>query len=270
MITDRYPKRIICLTEETTETLYLLGEQDRIVGISGFTVRPPQARKEKPKVSTFIDAKTEEILDLKPDLVIGFSDIQANIAKELIEKGVTVWVNNYRSVEGVFDMIFQLGSLVGKQQEALALIEKYKADILKIQQVTEQWTTKPKVYFEEWYDPLITGIEWVGDLIEMAGGENIFPEMSKSSLAKGRILENDQEVIARNPDIILASWCGKMFKKDKMLARSGWEQIEAVKHDDIYEIDSSIILQPGPAAVGEGLILLHDIFKRWVEKRSNI
>lgn len=268
MVKDHYPKRIICLTEETTETLYLLGEQDRIVGISGFTVRPPQARKEKPKVSTFIDAKTEEILDLKPDLVIGFSDIQAAIAKELIEKGVTVWVNNYRSVEGVFDMIFQLGSLVGKQQQAQALIEKYQSEILKIQRVTEQWAIKPKVYFEEWYDPLITAIEWVGDLIVIAGGENVFADKSKSSLAKGRILADHQEVIDKNPDIILASWCGKMFKKDKMLSREGWEQIDAIKNDEIYEIDSSIILQPGPASVGEGLAILHDVFKHWVDKNQ--
>lgn len=260
------PQRIICLTEETTETLYLLGEQDRIVGISGFTVRPPQARKEKPKVSTFLDAKTEEILDLKPDLVIGFSDIQANIAKELIAQGVTVWVNNYRSVEGILKMMMQLGVLVDQKEKALELVEAFQKEIAQMQTITQQWKIKPKVYFEEWFDPLITGIQWVSEIVELAGGIDIFPEHSNASLAKDRILKNSKVVIERDPDIILASWCGKMFKKDKMLSREGWSKIKAVKDNALHEIKSPIILQPGPAALMEGLPMIHEIFRAWVEK----
>ena len=260
------PQRIICLTEETTETLYLLGEQDRIVGISGFTVRPPQARKEKPKVSTFLDAKTEEILDLKPDLVIGFSDIQANIARELIAQGVTVWVNNYRSVEGILKMMMQLGVLVDQKEKALKLVAGIQTEISQIQKITKEWQTRPKVYFEEWFDPLITGIQWVSEIVELAGGIDIFPEHGKASLAKDRILERPEVVIERNPDIILASWCGKMFKKGKMLSREGWSNIQAVKDDALYEIKSPIILQPGPAALMEGLPMIHELFRTWVEK----
>jgi len=263
---DYSPQRIICLTEETTETLYLLGEQDRIVGISGFTVRPSQARKEKPKVSTFLDAKTEEILDLKPDLVIGFSDIQANIAKELIAQGVTVWVNNYRSVQGILKMIVQLGTLVNQKEKALNLIVNFQEEITQIQAITQQWKVKPKVYFEEWFDPLITGIQWVSEIVELAGGIDIFPEHSKASLAKDRILANPEIVVERDPDIILASWCGKMFKKEKLVSRADWSNIKAVQNDDIHEIKSPIILQPGPAALMEGLPIIHGIFKEWVEK----
>jgi len=263
MLKDRYPKRIICLTEETTETLYLLGEQDRIVGISGFTVRPKKARKEKPKVSTFLNAKVDEILDLQPDLVIGFSDIQANIAKELIAKGVTVWVNNHRSVDGILDMMVQLGALVGKLPEANKLVAEITQEINRIRAVTASWTIRPKVYFEEWYDPLITGIQWVSELIDIAGGDNIFEEQGRSSLAKGRIIEEDQLIIQKNPDMIVASWCGKMFKKDRLLARPNWDTIRAVQEDEIYEIKSPIILQPGPAAVTEGLQILHQLFLDW-------
>lgn len=263
-----YPERIICLTEETTETLYLLGEQDRIVGISGFTVRPKQARKEKPKVSTFLDAKTEEILDLKPDLVIGFSDIQANIAKELIAQGITVWVNNHRSVQGILKMMVQLGTLVGQNQKVIALVENIRKDIEQIKTETSQWKLKPKVYFEEWFDPLISGIRWVSELIEIAGGEDVFPELAKCSLAKDRIIADHTEVIKRNPDIILASWCGKMFKKDKLLAREGWSNINAVKTDAIHEIKSELILQPGPAALMEALPQIHQIFKTWKESHE--
>ncbi len=258
-----YPERIICLTEETTETLYLLGEQDRIVGISGFTVRPKKARKEKPKVSTFLDAKTDEILDLKPDLVIGFSDIQANIAKELIAQGITVWVNNHRSVQGILKMMVQLGALVGQQPKALELVKNIENDIAQIKAATNHWKVKPKVYFEEWFDPLISGIRWVSEIIEIAGGEDLFPEFAKNSLAKDRIIANHSEIIKRNPDVILASWCGKMFKKPKLLAREGWANINAVKTDAIFEIKSELILQPGPAALMEALPQIHQIFKEW-------
>jgi len=265
---DYSPQRIICLTEETTETLYLLGEQDRIVGISGFTVRPPQARKEKPKVSTFLDAKTDEILDLKPDLVIGLSDIQANIAKELIAQGVTVWVNNYRSVEGILKMMMQLGLLVDQRGKALRLVKSIQDEIVRIQAVTVQWKRNPKVYFEEWFDPLITGIQWVSEIVELAGGIDVFPEHKHASLAKDRILEHSQTVVERNPEIILASWCGKMFKKDKLVSRENWSTIQAVQNDDIHEIKSSIILQPGPATLIEGLPMIHEIFRKWVEKQG--
>jgi len=258
-----YPERIICLTEETTETLYLLGEQDRIVGISGFTVRPKKARKEKPKVSTFLDAKTDEILDLKPDLVIGFSDIQANIAKELIAQGITVWVNNHRSVQGILKMMVQLGALVGQQPKALELVKNIENDIAQIKAATNHWKVKPKVYFEEWFDPLISGIRWVSEIVEIAGGEDLFPEFAKNSLAKDRIIANHSEIIKRNPDVILASWCGKMFKKPKLLAREGWANINAVKTDAIFEIKSELILQPGPAALMEALPQIHQIFKEW-------
>lgn len=267
-LADYYPQRIICLTEETTETLYLLGAQDRIVGISGFTVRPPQARKEKPKVSTFLEAKIEEILDLKPDLVIGFSDIQADIARDLIKQGITVWVNNYRSVAGILKMIIQLGTLVGKNQAAHDLVRKIEGQIAEIQAEIQHWDQRPKVYFEEWFDPLISGIQWVSELVEIAGGEEIFPEYSRESLAKNRILKDPDLVIRRNPDIMLASWCGKMVKEKKIRAREGWSKIAALQHNEIHEIKSAIILQPGPAALLDGLPILHQIFKDWRAKWS--
>lgn len=262
---DFYPERIVCLTEETTETLYLLGEEDRIVGISGFTVRPKRARKEKPVVSTFLDAQVDDILDLKPDLVIGFSDIQAKIAEELIAKGVSVWVNNYRSVDGIFKMITQLGSLVGKQKEAAVLIQGYQNRINSIQKEVAQWEKKPLVYFEEWYDPLITGIQWVSELIEIAGGEDSYSKNRNASLAKDRIIEKPQEVVDINPDIILASWCGKMYKPKRMFERENWKNIRAYQEDNYYEIDSSIILQPGPAALTDGLEAIFKHTKDWIE-----
>ena len=261
-----FPERIICLTEETTETLYLLGEEERIVGVSGFTVRPARARKEKPKVSTFIDAKYEDILKLQPDLVIGFSDIQAEIAKELISRGITVWVNNHRSVEGILRMIQQLGALVGKSKDAGILVSSLNEKIARTRQLTKTWDHRPKVYFEEWYDPLITGIQWVDEIIEIAGGQNIFPEKGKASLAKDRIIKNPHEVVEKNPDIILASWCGKMFKKKKMLERKAWSEITAIKTDQVFEIPSEIILQPGPAALLDGIDIIHELFRNWKER----
>ena len=264
---DFGPKRIVCLTEETTETLYLLGVEDRIVGVSGFTVRPKNARKEKPAISTFLDAKIDDILALKPDLVIGFSDIQAHIAKELIEKGITVWVNNYRSVQGILEMMVQLGALVNKKEAALALVHKAQESMAKFTVESKTWEARPRVYFEEWFDPLITGIAWVGELIEIAGGTDIF-EDKRGSLAKDRILEDFNAVVQRNPDIILASWCGKAFKKKKLLERAGSQKIKAVVNDDIHEIKSSVILQPGPAALFEGLPQLHRIFLNWQKKHG--
>ena len=263
---DYFPERIICLTEETTELLYSLGEQDRIVGISGFSKRPPEARAQKPRISTFLEAKFDEILDLNPDLVIGFSDIQASIAKELISRGIPVWINNHRSVDGIFKFMVQLGSLVGKQQQASALVEEISSNIKLIQQRTESWPTKPAVYFEEWDEPIITGIRWVTEIIELAGGVDIFPELRSESLAKNRIIEFDQVIIDKNPDIILASWCGKKFKRDRLVGRPGWDQIKAVRNNQVFEIDSDIILQPGPASVTEGIQVIHQILEDWVQK----
>lgn len=257
------PERIVCLTEEPTETLYLLGEQRRIVGISGFTVRPAEARKEKPKVSAFIEADIEKIIALKPDLVIGFSDIQANIAKELIAQGITVWINNYRSIEGIFKMIAQIGSLVGKTELACNLIKQYKYDIDKIVKRNEEHHIKPKVYFEEWFNPLISGICWVSELIELAGGIDIYKEKQTGSLAKDRIIENANEVIDLNPDIIIASWCGKKFKKEQLISRENWNNINAVKNDFVFEIKSPVILQPGPAAITEGVKQISAIIDQW-------
>ncbi|MCZ2102167.1 MAG: cobalamin-binding protein [Chitinophagales bacterium] len=260
---DFFPKRIVCLTEETTETLYLLGEQERIVGISGFTLRPPQARKEKPKVSAFTSANIEKIIALNPDLVIGFSDIQAEIAKALIAHGITVWVNNHRSVEEIYKMIIQLGSIVGKSNEAIILVHQFRANIDKLCSDNQIKSVKPKIYFEEWFDPLITGIRWVSDLIEMAGGIDIYSERKSASLAKDRIIADNYEVVERNPDIIIASWCGKKFKKERLVARKNWDLINAVKNDFIFEIKSEIILQPGPAAISEGIEQISKIIAQW-------
>jgi iron complex transport system substrate-binding protein len=260
---DHFPKRIVCLTEETTETLYLLGEEKRIVGISGFTVRPARARKEKPIVSAFTDANIEKILALNPDLVIGFSDLQSTIAKELIASGITVWVNNHRTVDGIFGMIAQLGSLVGRSAMANELIEQYVNEIELIRVAGDNKKRKPKIYFEEWFDPLISGICWVSQLIELAGGIDIYKEKQDASLAKGRIIADKNDVVERNPAIIIASWCGKMFKKEKLLARENWSNINAVKRDFIFEIKSSIILQPGPAAVSDGIKEIAKIIEKW-------
>ncbi|MEO8853247.1 MAG: cobalamin-binding protein [Ginsengibacter sp.] len=265
---EYFPQRIICLTEEPTEVLHLLGEQNRIVGISGFTVRPAKARKEKPKVSAFIDADIEKIVALKPDLVIGFSDIQANIAKELIARGISVWINNHRSVQEIFKMIVQLGSIVGKQDEAIALVNEYKFNIENIVSQNTRRKIKPKVYFEEWFDPLIIGIKWVSELVELAGGIDIYKEHQNASLAKDRIIGNMNDVVDKNPDIIIASWCGKKFKKEKLVSRKDWNKISAVKNDFIFEIKSSIILQPGPAAVSEGIREIANIIDRWHRSKS--
>ncbi len=261
-----YPERIVCLTEESTETIYLLGEEERIVGISGFVVRPPQARKEKPKVSLFTSANIEAILQLHPDLVLGFSDLQADIAAQLIRAGIPVYIFNHRTLSGIFSMIHQLGGILGVPEKAKILVEslQHKLNTIKNQAVT--FPRKPVVYFEEWYDPLITGIGWVSELIEIAGGKDCFPELSHQALAKERIIADPQEVIRRQPDIIVGSWCGKKFKPEQVRKRSGWNNIPAVKHNRIYEIPSSIILQPGPAAILEGLDQLHAIIKSCVQE----
>ena len=267
-IDDAYPKRIICLTEECVETLYLLKEESRIIGISKYAIRPKRARDEKEVVCTFINANLDKIISLKPDLVIGFSDIQADIAKSLIKKGVSVWINNYRSIKGIKIMINQIGILVGKQLESINLVTQIEASIKKIKNKNSLKNIKPKIYFEEWFDPLITSIKWVSEIIEICGGQNLYDSCNSKSLAQDRIVNDHREIIKFNPEIILVSWCGKKFKKNKMICRKGWESINAIKNNNIYEIDSSIILQPGPAALTDGLKAISKIINNWYQKNS--
>lgn len=258
-----YPERIVCLTEETTETLYLLGEQHRIVGISGFTVRPPEARKEKPKVSAFISAKIDKILELQPDLVLGFSNLQADIAAELIRAGIAVHVFNQRSVAGILQMIRMLGSMVGAADKAASLVGEYRRNIEVLRARTKPGAKRPKLYFEEWNDPLISGIGWVSELIAIAGGDDCFPELAVEQSAKQRIIADPMEVVHRAPDIIVGSWCGKKFRPEQLAVRSGWEAIPAVQHQRVYEIKSCDILQPGPAALTDGLAQLVRFIEDW-------
>lgn len=252
-----YPRRIICLTEETTETLYLLGEQDRVVGVSGYTVRPPEARL-KPKVSAYINAKFDKILALEPDLVFAFSDLQADIAAELIRRGVTVMTFNQRSITQILEMIITVGRIVGCDEKARNLVMSLEGDLNDIRQSAAGFPQRPRVLFEEWYDPLISGIRWVDELIEVAGGQSIFPELRQHQSAKDRII-NPPEVVARDPEVIIGSWCGRAVKKDWIRKRDGWDRISAVTKNHIYEVKSAYILQPGPAALTEGLRQLHAI-----------
>ena len=261
------PHRIVCLTEEPTEVLYALGEQDRIVGISGFTVRPPQARREKPKVSAFTSAKFDEILKLQPDFVVGFSDIQADIAAELVRRGVEVWISNHRSVDGILDYIHRLGALVGAGARANAYADELRRGLDAIEADSAKLVRRPKVYFEEWDEPPITGIRWVAELIRIAGGDDVFPERALEPLAKTRILEDPDEVIRRAPDIILGSWCGKKFRPEKVASRPGWSVIPAVRDGEMHEIKSPIILQPGPAALSDGVGEIARIVRDWSMKR---
>jgi iron complex transport system substrate-binding protein len=263
------PRRIVCLTEEPTEVLYALGEQDRIVGISGFTVRPPRARKEKPKVSAFTSAKIEEILTLQPDFVIGFSDIQADIARELIKAGVEVWISNHRSVDQIVEYIRRLGAIVGAADQANALADRAQRHLDEVREASSRLPRRPKIYFEEWDNPLITGIRWVAELVRIAGGDDVFPERAEKSLAKDRILADPGEVIRRAPDIIVGSWCGKKFRPDKVAARDGWQSIPAVRNGDLHEVKSPIILQPGPAALFDGLDALHAIILNWSSRNRD-
>ncbi|MGH8184301.1 MAG: cobalamin-binding protein [Rhodanobacteraceae bacterium] len=260
------PRRIVCLTEEPTEVLYALGEQDRIVGISGFTVRPPRARREKPKVSAFTSAKIERILALEPDMAIGFSDIQADIARDLIKAGVEVWISNHRSVDGILAYVRRLGALVGVPDKAEAYARGLEVHLDDVRAKGAALPRHPRVYFEEWDEPLITGLRWVAELIRIAGGEDVFPERAEQSLAKHRILADPAEVIPRQPDLILASWCGKKFQPERVAARPGWDAIPAVRDGELHEIKSPIILQPGPAALTDGLDALHEVIARWARK----
>ena len=260
-----FPRRIICLTEETTETLYLLGEQDRIVGVSGYTVRPPEARQ-KPKVSAYINAKFDKILSLKPDLVFAFSDLQADIAAELIRRGVTVFTFNQRSIVEILEMILTIGRLVGSAEKAQQLITTLQHDMDAIAASASQFPYRPRVLFEEWYDPLISGIRWVDELIEIAGGDSLFPELRECQSAKDRIV-NPAVVVDRDPQVIIGSWCGRQVKKELIRAREGWTGISAVRNDQIYEIKSAYILQPGPASLTEGLRQLHAILAHAIEQK---
>ena len=259
------PRRIVCLTEEPTETLYALGEQDRIVGISGFTVRPPQARKEKPKVSAFTSAKIGEILKLQPDLAIGFSDIQADIAAELVRRGVEVWISNHRSVDGIVDYVRRLGALVGAAARANAYADTLERGLDAIRAQAASLPRRPTVYFEEWDEPQITGIRWVSELIGIAGGEDVFPELAAQPLGKNRIIADPLEIVRRAPDIIVGSWCGKKFRPEKVAARPGWQDVPAVRHGQLFEIKSADILQPGPAALTDGVEQLHRIVTQWMD-----
>ena len=251
-------QRIICLTEETVETLYLLGEHHRIVGVSGFVVRPPEARR-KPKVSTFTDAKIDEILALKPDLVFSFSDIQAEITANLMRAGLEVHGFNHRTIAGIFAMIRTVGALIGEPDKASALTATLQANVDDAREKAKALKRRPRVYFEEWDKPMISAIGWVSELIEIAGGDNVFADRAFGQAAKDRFV-TAEEVIASAPDIIICSWCGKGFKKDQVVARAGWDQIPAVKNNRLYEIKSSIILQPGPAALTDGLDKMQKIF----------
>ena len=261
----KLPERIVCLTEETVETLYLLGEERRIAGISGYTVRPPRARREKPRVSAFSSANTERILALRPDLVLGFSDIQADIARDLIKRGLNVLVFNQRSVAEILDMIRVLGALVGSAERAEKLVLEFEAGLAAIRAQAAGLAKRPRVYFEEWDEPMISGIRWVSELIGIAGGDDIFPELARSQGARGRIISDAGEVVRRAPDLILGSWCGKKFRPEKLRARPGWDVVPAVRDNQLFEIKSAEILQPGPAALTDGVRRIHAIVRAWAD-----
>jgi len=264
------PQRIVCLTEETTEWLYLLGQEARIVGISGYTVRPTQARRDKPKVSAFLSAKIDKILALKPDCVFGFSDLQADIAAALIRHGVQVTVFNQRSVDEIFSMLYQVAAMVGEAQQGLDRIAVWREELdamrARVLVLQAQGARRPRVYFEEWDTPQISAIRWVSELMGIAGGDDIFPELALESLGKNRILADGDAVLRHAPDIIIGSWCGKKFRPENVAARPGWDALPAVRNGDVYEIKSPLILQPGPAALSDGLEALHRICAGWMER----
>jgi iron complex transport system substrate-binding protein len=259
----RYPQRIVCLTEETTETLYLLGEDSRIVGISGFTVRPARARKEKPRVSAFTSARIDRILALEPDLVLGFSDLQAGIAADLIRAGIEVHVFNQRSIGEILRMVCTLGALIGCQAKAEALAVRLEQGLEEVRQRARALARRPRVYFEEWDEPQISGIRWVSELIGVAGGEDCFPELACRPLGRERIIADPLEVPRRAPDIILGSWCGKKFQPERVAARPGWQDVPAVRGGFLREVKSSIILQPGPAALTDGVRKVQELIEEW-------
>ena len=259
----RGPRRIVCLTEETTEWLYLLGEEARIVGISGYTVRPRRAREEKPKVSAFLTAKMDRILELEPDCVFGFSDLQADIAAALVRQGVQVTVFNQRSVAEIFAMLYQVAAMVGREQDGLRLLEGMRTRLAEIEAAGRALPRRPRVFFEEWDEPHISAIRWVSELVGIAGGDDVFPELAVQSLGKDRIIADGAEIVRRNPDIVIGSWCGKKFRAEKVSARPGWQDVNAVRERQLFEIKSADILQPGPAALTDGVEQLHRMMVDW-------
>jgi iron complex transport system substrate-binding protein len=260
------PSRIVCLTEETVETLYLLGEERRIVGVSGYAVRPPRVRREKPRVSAFISADVPKILALEPDLVLTFSDLQAGIAAELIRSNVAVHAFNQRDVAGILAMIRTLGALVGAAARAEELARSLEQRLTQARERRAQLPRRPRVYFEEWDEPIISGIGWVSELVETAGGVDVFQNLSAQKSAKDRIVTADA-VIAAGPDIVIGSWCGKKFVPAKFAARPGFGAIPAVRNNYLREIKSALILQPGPAALTDGLDAIETIVQEWVAKQ---
>lgn len=257
----RYPERIVCLTEESTEILYLLGEERRIAGISGYTVRPPRARREKPRVSAFLSARTDKILELKPDLAIGFSDLQADIARDLAKAGLNVLIFNQRSVQQILDMILALASLVGAAKKGEALVASLEQGLEEIRAAAGRFERRPKVYFEEWDAPMISAIRWVSELVEIAGGEDVFRELSFSHAAAGRVVLDGKLVVERQPDVMFGSWCGKKYRPERVAARPGWQAIPAVRNHELHEVKSAEILQPGPAALSDGVRRIHEVLE---------
>ena len=262
------PTRIVCLTEETTEWLYLLGEEARIVGISGYTVRPRRARDEKPRVSAFLTAKIDRILALEPDCVFGFSDLQADIAAALVRQGVQVTVFNQRSVEEIFSMLWQVAAIVGQGERGLALLGAMRTRLDAIRQAASALPRRPRVFFEEWDEPPISCIRWVSELVGIAGGDDCFPELARQSLGKDRIVVDPQEIVRRNPDIVVGSWCGKKFRPERVASRPGWDQVAAVRDGQLFEIKSADILQPGPAALTDGVEQLHRLVLAWAREHA--
>lgn len=270
---DLCPQRIVCLTEETTEWLYLLGQERRIVGISGYTVRPRRARDEKPKVSAFLSAKVDKILALRPDFVLGFSDLQADIASELIRAGVQVTVFNQRSVDDILGVLYQVAAMVGCVAQGELRIAAMRQRLLDMRaEVTARVAAgqpRPRVYFEEWDEPHISAIRWVSELIDVAGGSDVFPELARQPLGKHRIIADGAEIVRRSPDIIIGSWCGKKFRPEKVAARPGWADVPAVRTGQLFEIKSADILQPGPAALTDGVEQLHRIVTDWMSAHGH-
>lgn len=263
---DHYPQRVVCLTEETTETIYLLGEEHRIVGISGFTVRPPRARREKPRVSAFTSARIDKIVALQPDLVLAFSDLQADIAASLVRLGIDVHVFNHRSVAGIFRTILTIGGLLGCEARARSLAAQLQSGLDDVAAAARALPRRPRVYFEEWDEPQFSCIQWVSELVTLAGGDDCFPELARESLGRNRIIADPLEVPRRAPDIVLGSWCGKKFRPELVAARPGWQDMPAVRDRELHEIKSSIILQPGPAALTDGVRAIQRVIAAWARR----
>ena len=263
------PQRTVCLTEETTEWLYLLGQEARIVGISGYTVRPRRARDEKPRVSAFLSAKTDKIMALQPDCVFGFSDLQADIASDLVKRGVQVTIFNQRSVADIFSVLYQVAAMVGEAAQGEQRIAAMQADLRSMQaDVAARLAAgarRPRVFFEEWDEPHISAIRWVSELMAIAGGDDCFPELAQEPMGKQRIIADGAEIVRRQPDLILGSWCGKKFRPEKVAARAGWTDVPAVRNGQLFEIKSPDILQPGPAALTDGVRQMHQLFMRWMD-----